>query len=219
MTAAESLLGQFFSASDQVEDYRVVMDKQQRVEGEMQPLERLQIEHRRTPDCRYMQWIGDRNRGREMIYCPDRYDGQIKVHNGGLLGLLTVSLDPNGSMVTAHQLHHIYESGLFVITAMVRKDNEYMQQHPELAPPAITHRAVSGAASTCIDLSQGADLFSTYHLGRQSLCLDDKLSLPTELTLWSTEGTLMEHFTYSQYQLNIGLTDADFDVKNSRYHF
>ncbi len=219
LSEAESLLAKFFAASEQVSDYRMVMDKQQRLNGDLPPVERLEIEHRRSPDCRYMRWIGDRNKGREMIYCPDRYDGMIQVHNGGLLSLFTVSLDPNGSRITNSQLHRISESGLFAMTDMVRKDNAYIEQHPELAPPVLSHREVDGAASTCIEMDRGADLFKTYHLGRQSICLDDHLNLPTELQLWNAEGELMEHFVYSHYAVNIGLTDADFDTKNEHYHF
>lgn len=219
LVEAESLLTRFFAASDQVADYSMIMDKQQRIEGELPPVERLQVEHRRNPDCRYMRWIGDRNKGREMIYCPDRYDGMIKIHNGGLLGLITVSLDPDGDRVAKNQLHHIRESGLFAMTDMVRKDNDYIRLHPELPPPRLSHREIGGAASTCVEIERGSDMFKSYHLGRQSICLDDHLNLPTELELWNTEGTLMEHFVYSHYAVNTGLTDADFDTKNERYHF
>jgi hypothetical protein len=219
LSEAEALLAKFFAAADQVADYRMIMDKQQRTNGELPPVERMQVEHRRSPDCRYMRWIGERNNGREMIYCPDRYDGMIKVHNGGLMSLITVSLDPDGERITKNQLHRISESGLFAMTDMVRKDNDYIRQHPELAPPQLSHREIAGAASTCIDMERGADMFKAYHLGRQSICLDDHLNLPTELQLWNADGELMEHFTYSNYAVNIGLTDVDFDTKNGRYHF
>ena len=219
LSEAESLLAKFFAVSEQVNDYRMVMDKQQRIDGELPPVERMEVEHRRSPDCRYMHWIGDRNKGREMIYCPDRYNGMIQIHNGGLMSLITVSLDPDGDRIAKNQLHRISESGLFVMTDMVRKDDEYIRQHPELDPPRLSHREVAGAASTCIEMERGADMFKSYHLGRQLICIDDQLDLPTELELWNTDGELMEHFTYSHYAVNVGLTDADFDTKNQRYHF
>lgn len=219
LAEAESLLDRFFAATQQVADYSMIMDKQQRTNGELPPVERLQVEHRRSPDCRYMHWIGDRNHGREMIWCPDRYDGMIQVHNGGLMGLITVSLDPNGDRIARNQLHRISESGLFAMTDMVHKDNDYIRQHPELPPPQLSHREVAGVGSTCIEMERGADMFKSYHLGRQSICIDDHLNLPTELQLWNAEGQVMEHFVYSHYAVNIGLTDADFDTKNEHYHF
>jgi hypothetical protein len=219
MAAAEALLQRFFATSDSIHDYHVVMARQQRVHGDLQPVETLAIEHRRAPDCRYMRWIGNPHRGREMIYCKDRYDGKIEAHDSGFMSFLTVALDPNGSMATSNQLHRIYESGLFALTNFVRKDDDYLLGHPDLPPPQLSHRDVDGAPSTCVTLDQGADLFATYHLGRQELCIDDARALPTELSLWNDGGQLMEHYVYSQYQVNTGLTDSDFDVRNKKYGF
>ena len=216
---ARSVLQRMFAAADNVQDYEVVMDKQQRRKGEMQPLEELQIKHQRSPDCRYMRWIGELHRGREMIYCPNRYSGKIEAHDNGLMGLFTVALDPEGSRATEGQLHRIYETGLFMLVKKVREDYDYLTAHADLPAPVLSHRQIAGVESTCVELAQGADLFVSYHVGRRELCVDDSLYLPTELHLWNTDGELMEHYIYSQYKLNVGLTASDFDTNNRSYHF
>ncbi len=216
---AKEVLQHMFTAVDAVQDYEVVMNKQQRHDGKLQPLEVLRIKHRRSPDCRYMNWIGDLHRGREMIYCPARYDGKIEAHDGGLMSIFTVSLDPNGSIATKGQLHRIYETGLFVLAQTVHGDFDYLDAHPELPPPTLSQRSVEDQPSTCVELDRGSDPFKTYHVGRRELCVDEKVSLPTELRLWNTDGDLMEHYVYSQYRLNIGLTDSDFDTHNRSYRY
>jgi outer membrane lipoprotein-sorting protein len=216
---AQALLERMFTAAAAVQDYELVMDKQQRHDGRMQPVEELEIKHRRNPDCRYMRWVGKRNHGREMIYCPGRYGGKIEAHNGGLFHFITVGIDPDGERATKGQLHRIYDTGLFMLVKKVREDYDYLMAHPELPPPVLSHRDVHGQSSTCIDLAQGADLFKTYRVGRRELCIDDKLALPTELKLWNTDGDLTEHYVYFDYRLNPGLSDEDFDIHNAAYHF
>ena len=217
---AQTLLEQLFKTVAGVKDYTLVMDKQQRIKGELKPQETLAVKHRRSPECSYMRWIGKLHKGREMIYCPHRYDGKIQAHDSGLLGFITVSIKPDGDFyLRTGQLHTIQDTGLFALTRLVHKDYDYLQAHPDLPPPTIIPRIVKGAPSTCLEIKQGADLFDTYHPGQRLLCLDDRLHLPTELEVWNTDGQVMEHYLYSDYGVNVGLTDEDFDTDNKDYHF
>jgi outer membrane lipoprotein-sorting protein len=216
---AREALQRMFAAVDAVQDYEVVMDKQQWRDGKLQPLEILKIKHRRSPDCRYMDWIGDLHRGREMIYCPPEYDGKIEVHDGGFMGLFTIGLDPDGSKATKGQLHRIYETGLFMLAHAVRGDLGFLDVHPELQSPVVSKRTVEDEPSTCIDIERGSDLFKTYRVGRREICVDEQTFLPTEVMLWNTDGNPMEHYVYSHYRLNVGFTDHDFDTHNRDYRF
>jgi hypothetical protein len=216
---ARQMLQHMFAAVDAVRDYEVVMNKQQWRDGKLQPLEILKIRHRRSPDCRYMDWIGDLHHGREMIYCPPEYDGKIEVHDGGFMGLFTIGLDPDGAKATKGQLHRIYETGLFMLARTVRGDLGFLDVHPELQSPLLSKRTVQDEPSTCIDIAGGSDLFKTYRVGRREICVDEQTFLPTEVMLWNADGNPMEHYVYSHYRLNVGFTDHDFDTHNRDYRF
>jgi len=217
---ALALMGEFFSATADIHDYTQVMTKQQRIKDALQAEEVLLVKHRQAPECRYMTWIGDRKKGREMIYCANRYGGEIQAHDSGVLSFYNASFKPDGSFYARlGQLHPVDDIGIYPMARMIKQDSSYITAHPELPAPTLASATVAGAASTCIDLAQGPELFSAYHAGRRELCLDDKLHLPTRLKIWNQQGQLMEQYTFSDYKLNIGLTDADFDTKNSAYHF
>jgi hypothetical protein len=154
-----------------------------------------------------------------MIYCPPEYDGKIEVHDGGFMGLFTIGLDPDGSKATKGQLHRIYETGLFMLARTVRGDLGFLDVHPELQAPVVSNRTVEDEPSTCIDIERGSDLFKTYRVGRREICVDQQTFLPTEVMLWNADDNPMEHYVYSHYRLNVGLTDRDFDTHNHDYRF
>lgn len=216
---AQAVLDGFLGAIARLDAYTLHMQRQQRIKGQMQPTEEIEVKQQRSPDCRYLKWVGERHQGRELIWCPQRYDGEIQAHEGGLLGVLSLSLKPDGDFYRrTGQLHHIDESGLYALARFAQLDADYLRAHPE-EPARLSRRSVAGAASTCIDIEHGPSPFSTYSLGRRSLCIADESHLPTELQAWNTEGLLMEHYVYSGYRLNPPLDDRDFDTRNPDYHF
>ena len=58
-----------------------------------------------------------------------------------------------------------------------------------------------------------------FYGGRLALWNDDETHLPLQLDVYDHDGRLFEHYEYHDLAVNVGLTDADFDPKNSAYHF
>jgi outer membrane lipoprotein-sorting protein len=58
-----------------------------------------------------------------------------------------------------------------------------------------------------------------FYAGRLVLWIDDELQLPLQIDLYDHEGKLYEHYEHHDLEINVGLTDADFDPKNPAYRF
>lgn len=212
------LLERFVARVDAAADYSLLMSKQQRTGSDLAPEETLLIKQRRQPDCRYMKWVGDQNRDREAILCPGRYNGEMQVHQPGLLGF-TLSLAPTNPLIARGSLRRIDQSGLFNLAATLRAAAQATPASPE--PPTLAVRAIDGQDSLCLhrDGPGSGDVVLPYTVGATELCLDRSNAMPTLAQFWDTRQQLMEHYRFREVRLGIGLTDADFDTRNPGYHF
>lgn len=215
---ADRLVQQLLQATEQVRDYQTVLTKQQRIRGELRATETIRLKHRRSPECRYLLWLKGPNEGREILHCPNRDEGKMKLHEGGFLGLVTIWLDPFGKRARRDDLRPITETGIYSVAALVRDDRAYHEKSGDVEVE-ISRRAVYEQPSTCIATPAGASLSTSYSAGRREVCVHNQLGLPTEVLIWSEAGELMEHYTFRNYQLNPGLTDADFNPDNPDYRF
>lgn len=214
----DRLVTQLLRATEKVRDYRAVLTKQQRIGGELRDTENFRLKHRRSPECRYLLWLKGPNAGRELLHCTNRDEGKMKVHEGGFLGLVTIWLDPLGKRARRDDLRPIIETGIYTVAAFVRDDREHHRKSGDVGVD-LFRRVVHDQPSTCIVTPDGISLSTSYASGRREVCMHDELSLPTELLIWSEAGELMEHYTFRDYQLNPGLTDADFNPGNPDYRF
>jgi hypothetical protein len=59
----------------------------------------------------------------------------------------------------------------------------------------------------------------TYYASKWEVCVDDATGLPISIKSWDHKGEVFEIYVYSKLKVNVGLTDLDFDPKNSEYGF
>lgn len=213
------LTRQFLQTAAPLRDYRTVMTKQQRIDGTLGEEEVFTMKQRRADDCRYMKWTGEVHKGREMIYCPQQYDGKVQVHEGGLLGLVTLSLALDSDMLSKSSLRPINESGLFNLQKRVAAKFETPQGKELPSDVQFEQATVHGQAALCATRKGDGGEPAPYPVGRREMCLRTADGLPVRLRLWDRDGQLMEAYTFRDWQLDVGLTDADFDTDNKDYKF
>lgn len=212
------LMEQFVATAKSIDDYRVTMTKQQFGDGKLQPMETLALKHRRADDCRYLRWTEAPSKGREVLFCPGRYEGKVKVREPGMLGM-TLSLSPDSSLLRMKgNLRPIQDTGVFNFAELI-EDDLASAATPEGPAPSLIEREVHGQASVCLRREQGESTSTHYQAGARELCFEKDSALPTEAVIWDRSGQLMEHFTFRDFRTNVGLTDADFDADNPEYGF
>ncbi|MGH7897495.1 MAG: DUF1571 domain-containing protein [Candidatus Binatia bacterium] len=216
------LVDRMSRAVAELEDYTCIFSTQEFVDGEMQPVETLSLKQRKTPRCAYMKWLKGRHKDREAIHCEARYDAKLKVREGsGIARLLgTLSLDPHGSLAMKGNRHAVTEIGVFHPVEMVAKDLALAERHPEHGArvEGVEKRVIEGEPSLCWTSIRPAEQ-SGYYAPRSHVCAHETLGLPTLIESWDASGQLLERYTWSDFETNVGLSDADFDVDNEAYGF
>jgi len=216
-----TLVDRMMEAVAQIHDYTCVVTRQERVGGELLPMETMLLKHRGPGVCVYMKWIEEPHRGREMIYCEGKYGGRLRVHEGsGFASWLSLSLDPAGSLAMRHARRPVTEAGIFNSARLIARRFEQARQDGSGRFIGVSEAAVHGQPSLCaLTVPSDGDATAGERLSRTEICIDRERALPTSLRLWDVDRQLVGAYTYSDYRLNVGLGDQDFDVANKAYGF
>ncbi len=203
-----------------VTNYTVTFTKQEFVDGKLQEMETIFMKHRKSPNCVYMSWTKNPNKGRETLWCQGVHDNEIRAHEGGFLGIVSVWLDPNGSMAMKGNRHPITDAGIWHTTELIKKDYDLGKKNPSLVKYAdYEEKSINGEPSMCITAIQPSDKSAGFYAGKATICINKNHYLPTMLKIWDHSGKMIEYYTYSKYKINPGLTDEDFNEKNKDYKF
>ncbi|MBW3598809.1 MAG: DUF1571 domain-containing protein [Planctomycetes bacterium] len=168
----------------------------------------------------------DEIKGREVIYVKGHNGNKLCGHEGGLKGkwLPTVWLPPDGAFAMRGQRYPIYDIGIENLVEKLIEKGETQRKYPNVDVKFYNNAKVNGRSCTCIQLlhpERHADL--DFHVAR--IYIDDELKLPIRYEAYDWPKTasgkpeLLEEYTYIDLKINVGLTDADFDVKNPNYAF
>jgi len=178
-----------------------------------------------TPFGVYMKFLKPAGvKGREVIWVEDKHDGKLVAHEAGLLGVLTVHLDPNGTIAMMGQRYPITKIGLQNLVEELIVKGEGQRKHGECDVKFYKNATINKRKCTMIQVMhpQRRDHFDFY---RARIYIDDELNLPIRYAAWSWpetpggEPVLLEEYTYLNLKLNVGLKDADFDPTNPSYNF
>jgi hypothetical protein len=162
--------------------------------------------------------------GREVIWVKGRNDGKLVAHETGLLNVKRVWLAPESFLAMMGQRYPIYEIGIRKLAQELIKRGELER---ELGPCEV--RLVRGAKinnRSCLLIEVvHADKKPGFDFHKAHIFIDDELQVPVRYAAWSWPTqpggapVLEEEYTYQDIQLNVGLTDEDFNPDNSSYNF
>jgi hypothetical protein len=218
-----------------LDDYSAVLVKQESVNGVLSnPTEiamKVQCPHRggklddSEPMRVYLRFLAPAEvAGREVIWAQDLHDAKLVVHEAGLLGLMTVRLDPTGMIAMRGQRYPISEIGLTKLVQKLIERGELDRNNPDVTVTitrgiVLDERECDLITVRRIKRSGGPNDFS-----RAEICFDTERRLPLRYSAygWGSgddDAPLLESYTYTQIQTNIGLSETDFDPKNPAYKF
>jgi len=212
------LLTRMESSSARVRDYTVVFRKQERVDGKLLPEETTLLKFQK-PLKVYMKWIEDPSKGTEALYVDGSNGNKLLVHRGGLLGILTLSLDPRGSLAMTGNRHPITEVGFGYLIDGLQRNITTALRHGELEVIRLAEETFRGRSATVVEgrfLARGG---RTYYASRMVFHIDTELQLPVGAAFYDETDALFERYSYSDVKLNAGLTPLDFLRENKAYRF
>ena len=216
--AVLTLLTQMESSYGRVEDYTAVFHKQERVDGELLPEETLLLKFQK-PLKVYVKWLEGPHREREALYVEGRDDNKVIAHEGGILGFVTLSLDPEGSIAMKDSRHPITDIGFSHLIEMLRKDIQTAVEFDELEIIRIGEEPFHNRSSIVVEAKSNPRDERKYYASRMVLHVDKELMLPLGAAFYDDKDQLFERYAYTEVRLNVGFTPMDFSRDNTAYHF
>lgn len=169
--------------------------------------------------------------GREVIYAPNKYDGMLKAHEAGLLGLLTVELTPNSQLAMRGNRYPITEVGIEKLIIKLVEKGERDRLRGACEVRRSVDQQVEGRLCELIEVIHPERRFmqngkaEEHEFYKAQIWFDRDELVPVKYAsyLWPNEEggepLLEEEYIYSDLKFNVGLTDEDFDIKNPDYRF
>ncbi len=220
--------------SQNVVDYTAMMLKRERIGGKLGEENRMMVKiiNRRlvdnkleTPLHAYLRFESPKSiRGREVIWVEGKNDGNLIAHESGLFNLMSVTLPPDGSLAMMGNKYPITGIGMGNLYVKLIEKGERDRRLGDCEVTIREKEHFDDRPIVLIEVKhpQKRPDFD-FHIARIYLDTDRHLPLRYESYLWpnkpSDEAPLEEQYTYQDIQLNVGLTEADFDPKNPAYQF
>jgi hypothetical protein len=209
--AAETALGQ-------VENYMAIFHKQERVEGKLMEEETVLFKFKR-PFKVYMKWIKGPYNGRELLYVEGWNNNRMMVRDSGITGMITVNLDPNGSLAMKGNRHPVTDSGLDHLVKLVGDHMRRGIKDNEIEFKKMGEEVLYGRRTERVEILSPRNTAKTYYCYRATLNLDLEKKVPIKVQIYDWGNNLLEDYGYEDLRFNVGLSDADFSPKNPEYRF
>lgn len=205
-----------------LKDYAATFSKRERI-GRQLLQQTMFMKFRAEPMSVYMKFLAP-NAGREVLYVAGQNNDQLLVHETGFRGLAgTLSFPLNHPTVMAENRHPMNQLGfvnlLNLQIAQWELETKYNETDVKISD-------VKLGEQTCqlIETSH-PQARKQFRFQKQKLYFDAQTKLPARVESYGFPGTageespLMEEYTYTNVQTNLGFTDADFSRRNRQYGF
>lgn len=202
----------------EIESYSAIFHKQERVDGKLREEETISLKFK-MPFKVYMKWIKAPYKGREALYAEGWNKHRVRVHEGGILGLVTVNLDPNGRQAMQGNRHPITDTGLGNLVKVLRENVSKGLEAGELEFKEHGEEMVYDRKTQKIELVLPKAKTKDYYCYRAVIYVDHETALPIKVQIFDRDDLLIENYGFENLNLKAGLTDADFDPKNPAYKF
>lgn len=215
-------------------DYSCLIIKRERINGALQQYHYLRANVRcekrhedrlAEPMAVFLQYLSPAQlKDRRVLYIEGKNDGMMLVRKGGgIMRHLRLTIDPDSRTARRDSNYPITDLGLDrVIDRLVERAKKDIENDPTGSNTLVSylHNAkVNDRVCTHIQVthpkSSDGLIFHT-----ADLFIDDELHVPIRLAVhgWATgpdeESPLIEEYNYTNLQLNVGLTEANFSEAN-----
>ncbi|TWU43086.1 hypothetical protein Q31b_21230 [Novipirellula aureliae] len=163
--------------------------------------------------------------GREVIWAKDLHEGKLVVHEAGLLGMMTLHLDPTGMLAMRGQKYPIYDIGLVSLIEKLIERGQNDLDNPEIKVLITDEYPFDGLVASRIEVMRSRPSGKKDDFSRAEVIIDleRQLILRYQSYGWpeqvGQQAPLQESYTYYDIETNVGLSELDFDPTNPAYRF
>jgi hypothetical protein len=211
---------------EKLKDYTCTFTKRERVGDELMPEERNALKLRHEPFSVYLRVIEPKaSAGQEVVFVEGRNNGKLIAHTTGFGSNVIgrISLDPYGFIATRGNRYTIKDVGL---KNLVKKLLELGARKELFRESTVKIESTAFADRPCtqVEIISPRPL-DDFRLAIARIVLDKEWDVPVhfESHEWPAgdggKPLLSETYSYYDLELNVGLTDRDFDPDNPDYAF
>ncbi len=217
-----------------VQDYSATIIKQVRWQGKLQSEEYIacKVRHgvydpdpaKSIPFSVYTRFLKPKA-GQEAIWVEGCNDDKLIAHGpAGLLNVLTLRLDPEGSLAMKGNRYTIRSIGMLNLIKLMLEKGERDLAHDDCEVTITRNIPVDGANCTRLMIVHHEQM-GHFDFHKAEIYIDDERNLPIAYRAWlwpeepGGKPLLLESYLYTDIKTNLGLTDRDFDPANGEYKF
>lgn len=210
-------------ALKKVKDYTATFFKDELV-GKTRVVQQMSLKLRETPLSVYLRFQKDLD-GREVIFVDGKNDGKLLVHGSGIESIVgTLKLAPDHKKIMEENRYPFNMIGLSSLMKTLVAQWERELPSTDLEVKLFPNAKIADQECKVFQSTRAKKTGEgQFHVTR--LYVDKTSSLPVrveQLDFPAKAGdqpAVLEQYTYLDLKTNVGLTDADFDVKNKAYKF
>ncbi|WP_220490437.1 DUF1571 domain-containing protein [Tautonia rosea] len=209
LDAIDLLMDQGIARLTSIQNYRVTLDRQERVRDSLQPAETVVLNVRTEPFAVRLEWPDGPNRGREVLYSETECNGMMHIKLGKtLIPVPPMQLEPSSPLALSNSRHPITEAGLLHILTQTKTQVDRVRS----GDPTLGNFTLEGPhvpddfEVTCLEV-----LRTTPEGEFWRLVVDQSTSLPVLLEATAADGQLLERYHFLDIQTNLdelNTTDA-----------
>ena len=216
-----------------VTDYTALMVKRERVNGTLGDVEYMRIKVRNerqtenglVPLSIYMNFVKPKAvKGREVIWVRGQNENKLSAHETGMIGFKTFHLDPDGMLAMRGNRYPIYEAGIENLVVRLIEKATRDRAAGDCEVQYFMGAKINKRSCSMIEVVHN-ERRSPYEFHKAQVFIDDELNIPIRYVSYDWPSSpggkpiLMEEYTYVDVDLNVGLTDRDFDITNPEYNY
>ncbi len=188
----------------EIRDYRCVLIKQEWLHNRMDQ-QKMILLFRKPMDIK-LTWITP-NSGQQAVYRVQKSKNRFRARKGGWLGFFTVDMDINDKRALETSRYPITCAGIGAVLEKTMQDIGLGQCEVR----TLGEENVDG--QPCLHLEFHSLGPKNFHQSlRTEFWVDKKSGLPIQLKMMDYEQRMIGCYTFSQLELNVGLTDKDFEL-------
>ncbi|MBI5547870.1 MAG: DUF1571 domain-containing protein [Deltaproteobacteria bacterium] len=209
-------------AAGALKDFTATFYKKE-YKGKQLPEEKILLKYRAEPRSLYLGWTGDVANGQEVLWQRGWNGERARAHPGSFPDF-TLNLPTSHYLATRNTRHEIPMAGFDFTISMFARDLVTGRAKPECVQRAADTgpTLLFEVPSRCFELETDKAKCPEMYAFKARLCIHERLGLPNKIQVWDREDgelRLVEDYGYDAIQVNVGLTDKDFDPDNEAYDF
>jgi hypothetical protein len=218
-----------------IKDYKATLLKRERIGGKLggeSVMELKVINPREASEGQsavamhvYLKFLSpSMSKGREVIWIEGANNNQIVAHEGGFKNLLTMNLDPEGTIAMLGNRYPITGIGMIRLVEKLIEKGQRDRGLGLCEVKVLDHQAVGDRDCKLIQVTH-PEKKDGYDFHIAQIFFDSERMIPLRYAAYdwpasaSKEPPLEEEYTYTNVEINVGLTAEDFNPKNPSYNY